>query len=148
MKWGYSAGGKDWGGTFENCKGDFQSPISLDDDDVTDVRSEIQKHSNATEKSLRPFLSYKAVEGADFVNNAGKNVQVNCDFGTFDLPAGRYRVQQFHFHFPSEHFINGNPYAGELQIVHQKEGAEDAEGIAIVSILLEEKAEVKMDPRK
>merc|ERR1712107_690716 len=79
-------------------------------------------------------------------NNGGKNVQVNGGFGTFKLPDGDYEVKQFHFHFPSEHEVDGKLAAGELHIVHQKKGSSGTDGLAVVGIVLDQQSNAAETP--
>ena len=46
------------------------------------------------------------------------------------------QVLQFHFHFPSEHAIDGSLYAGELHIVHQKVGSKGTDDLLVVGVML------------
>ena len=48
---------------------------------------------------------------------------------------------QFHFHFPSEHAIDGSLYAGELHIVHQMVGSKGTDDLLVVGVMLEVGAE-------
>ena len=48
-----------------------------------------------------------------------------------------YNTLGFHFHFPSEHTINGTHAAGEMHIVHQREGASGLEDLLVVGVLLD-----------
>mmetsp|Transcript_111987 Transcript_111987/g.281866 ORF Transcript_111987/g.281866 Transcript_111987/m.281866 type:complete len:334 (+) Transcript_111987:75-1076(+) len=126
--WGYKDPNTEWSADFAACSGKEQSPIDLKASDVSGTASE----------SLASRLSYKPLEKAEIFNNGGKNVQVNGGFGTFKLPDGDYEVKQFHFHFPSEHKVDGKLAAGELHIVHQKKGASGTDGLAVVGIVLDE----------
>ena len=58
--------------------------------------------------------------------------------GVWPSPA---QVLQFHFHFPSEHAIDGSLYAGELHIVHQKVGSKGTDDLLVVGVMLEVGAE-------
>ena len=70
--------------------------------------------------------------------NNGHTVQVNYDPGSYmELDDTRYDVVQFHYHAPSEHTIDGEPFPAELHIVHRKADGE----LAVVGILLQEGTE-------
>lgn len=71
------------------------------------------------------------------LRNSGKSVGVQGEFGTLELPDGIYTMKDFHFHFPSEHTVNGEHMAGEMQMVHTREGTDHKTHIAIVSLLLQ-----------
>ena len=44
-----------------------------------------------------------------------------------------YRLLQFHFHWPSEHMVDGKQYLMEMHLVRQNEHG----GLAVVGVLLE-----------
>merc|ERR1719215_339505 len=94
--------------------------------------------SSSSKENLVSLMSYKPLDGLEVFNNGGKNVQVNGGFGSLKLPDGEYEVKQFHFHFPSEHTVNGKLGAGELHVVHQKKGSSGTDGLAVVGIILDE----------
>jgi len=79
--------------------------------------------------------------GAGFeIKNNGHTLQVDAknDIGYLKLYDGKYYVQQIHFHFPSEHSVDGQLAAGEMQIFHQKEGSSGTDDMAVVSILIDD----------
>jgi len=119
-----------WGDHFPHCSEAAQSPIDIDFGDVTNVPEEERT-------SLDSVMGYEPVESPEVFNH-GHNVQVNGNFGVLELPDGEYEVRQFHFHFPSEHTINGQHAAGEIHIVHQKKNSTGTEDLAVVGILLQE----------
>ncbi len=106
-----------WG---ETCAtGAEQSPIDLaaaTDEDLVDL--ELAYHSSP----------------AEVIDN-GHTIQVNlADGGTMTRDGETYTLLQFHFHAPSEHLLDGVPYAAEVHLVHQ---AED-ESLAVLGIMIEE----------
>jgi carbonic anhydrase len=122
-----SQGGHDW--TYEDvdawgetcATGDQQSPIDLAD---------------ATDEDLADLdLAYHASPA--LVDDTGHTVQVNLDdAGTMTRDGETYTLVQFHFHAPSEHLLDGVPYAAEVHLVHQ---AEDGT-LAVLGILIKEGA--------
>jgi carbonic anhydrase len=64
----------------------------------------------------------------------GHTVQVNLAPGNFINVLGRrYALQQFHFHRPSEHRLDGKAYEMEAHLVHR-----DDEGrLAVIAVLLD-----------
>jgi carbonic anhydrase len=119
---------KAWEKQNPECGGDKQSPIDLRVEDLQNGGDQ--------------FLAWKYRGVADrFIENSGHNLQVNGKFGSLILPDGEYRVLQFHFHFPSEHRVDGSLFAGEMHIVHQRVGATGTNDLAVVGILLEEVSE-------
>jgi carbonic anhydrase len=81
-----------------------------------------------------PRPSWTAVHGGA-VLNTGHTIQVNLSgAGTLDLGGATYSLQQFHFHHPSEHTIDGKAFPLELHLVH---AAQDGR-LAVVGVLFEE----------
>jgi carbonic anhydrase len=100
--------------------GGAQSPIDL---------------SNAMRVAALPGLdpAYGATKVK--ITNNGHTFQVNVDKGSSLTIAGkRYDLQQFHFHTPSEHTIDGKSFPMELHFVHQ---AAD-KSLAVVGVMLTE----------
>ncbi len=121
--WGYT-GEHDpshWGdltSEYATCKdGKSQSPLDL---------------SYARRVDYQP-LSFHYRSDALAVSNNGHTMQVASGPGSFLMVNGHeYALQQFHFHTPSEHRIQGVPAAMELHLVHR-----DAKGnIAVVAVLI------------
>jgi len=70
--------------------------------------------------------------------NTGHSVQVNYPDGdTLVVGNDRYALLQYHFHSPSEHFLEGRPFPAEVHFVHR---APDGR-LAVVGVLIEEGAE-------
>ncbi|XP_035691928.1 carbonic anhydrase 2-like isoform X2 [Branchiostoma floridae] len=118
--WGYSSdnGPATWPNNYPNwCNGQKQSPI--------DVQSK-----SAVQKSF-PALNFKGFDTppADAqmrIKNNGHAIQVdllsktgktdNYQISGGGLP-GTYNVLQFHFHWGSEHTVNGKRYDAEMHMV-------------------------------
>ena len=121
--WGYvgEQGPAHWGDLapeFATCKdGTTQSPVDL---------------SYARRVDYEP-LSFHYRSDTLAVTNNGHTMQVASGPGSFLVVNGHeYALQQFHFHTPSEHLIQGVPAAMELHLVHR-----DARGnIAVVAVLI------------
>jgi len=63
----------------------------------------------------------------------GHTIQVNVPTGNFiTLGETRYELQQFHFHTPSEHTIDGKPAPMEVHFVHRGPDGK----LAVVGVLL------------
>jgi carbonic anhydrase len=124
-KWGYEGdiGPSHWGDlnpAYHLARdGDRQSPIDL---------------ANAVSTPLPELeLDYQPV-AVNLLYN-GHSVQEN-ERGDSHLRVAdeQYKLEQFHFHSPSEHTVNGKSFAMELHFVH-----ESADGvIAVVGVLIEE----------
>lgn len=64
----------------------------------------------------------------------GHSVQENEDPGGFGMVNGKqFQLQQFHFHSPSEHTIDGKQFPMEMHLVHQSEDG----NLGVVSVLIE-----------
>jgi len=125
--WAYEgeAAPQNWGKLdpkFALCaSGKNQSPIDL---------------AGFIEAQLKPLaLDYKA--GAASIVNNGHTVQVDYAAGsTLAIDGGRFELQQFHFHSPSENRINGKAFALEGHLVHaDKDG-----NLAVVAVMFQEGA--------
>jgi len=105
--------------TFETCgSGKGQSPINLTAAESADLAN--------------PGFHYEPVP-LNILNN-GHTVQVPYAPGSFiTLNGQRYNLLQFHFHSPSEHAIEGQPWDAELHLVHQNE----AGNLAVVAVFLQ-----------
>lgn len=128
-EWSYLHPGA-WGDTWEECGARQQSPVDISVDQVA---------SWGTDRLSRHYRGL-GVWNTEIVNG-GHNLQVNGLFGVLQLPDGMYVAKQFHLHFPSEHTVDGKHLAGEIHIVHQREGAVDLNGLAVLSILLDERVQ-------
>jgi len=115
-----------WVKSFPYCDGNRQSPINIVD-------------AKAKEGKLKMTPYYSSVSKGLKMKNNGHALQVNGNFGKLKLHDGEYVVKQLHFHFPSEHKVNGQLAAGEMHIVHQHKMAQGrgTDGLAVVGVLLE-----------
>jgi len=119
-----------WADKFSECEHQMQSPIDISTGNAI-------TNASTQEKSLSGRLDYHALPQRQIKNN-GHNVQVDGDFGTFNLPSGIHNALQFHFHFPSEHTLNGVHADGEVHIVHRMVDSSGHQDLAVVAILLHE----------
>jgi carbonic anhydrase len=108
--WGYEgeAGPAAWGNLnpeYTLCStGTSQSPIDI---------------TSATSQDLTDISFNYQPTNLNILNN-GHTIQVNYDAGSFiELDGVPYELKQFHFHTPSEHTLNGEPFAMEMHLVHQ-----------------------------
>lgn len=63
----------------------------------------------------------------------GHTIQENEDAGSYGLAGGRrFELQQFHFHSPSEHTVDGNHFPMEMHLVHK--AADGTVGVVAVFI--------------
>lgn len=126
--WGYEGeeGPEEWDKlcpAYSDCRGHHQSPIDISSDLST--TSNIEIHQN-----------YSYVSGVDFVNN-GHSIQVNFNKGQenkINIEGKDFVLKQFHFHFPSEHTIDGKELAGEAHFVHVSEDGH----ISVLGVFIEE----------
>jgi len=130
-----------WYKHYPSCAGQRQSPIDV-------VKSAIKPDS--TLRYLQ-FINYnKALKGLVMLND-GHSIKVNIpkeanlQVSSGSLPAP-YRLTQFHFHWPSEHSINGKEYPLELHLVHahsklaDNETTNNATGLVVIAVLFDYKA--------
>jgi carbonic anhydrase len=80
-----------------------------------------------------PVLNWQAGD-LELINN-GHTIQANVPEGSqSELNGQTYDLIQFHWHRPSEHTVDGDPFAMELHFVHA-----DASGnLAVLGVLLKE----------
>jgi len=106
------------------AEGRNQSPIDL----VADVHAGL------------PELNFNYHSSPLNELNSGHTIQQNVQPGSYLTITGRdvkYELLQFHFHSPSEHTINGKPYAMEMHFVHKgKDGL-----LSVVGVMIEEGGE-------
>ena len=123
--WSYTHGitPKKWGEVSPTCAtGGHQSPIALSTTKAS-PQSPTQPLELAWSKSTGELV------------DTGHSEQVNLLPGSFITYGGiRYELQQFHFHSPSEHTIDGKAAPMEAHFVHRS-----ADGkLAVVGILLKQ----------
>ncbi|MDQ0192059.1 carbonic anhydrase [Paenibacillus wynnii] len=112
---------------FTTCKvGKAQSPINILEDEVKDV------------ESLSPIKVEYSPSKVSIVNN-GHTIQANLNNpnNKITLEGKTYTLQQFHFHLPSEHEVNGSHADMELHFVHKNEEGK----LAVLSVLINKGAE-------
>lgn len=98
------------------CSGSQQSPI-----DIT-----------ATIRAREPPLRINWSKRPDTIVNNGHTIQLDFAEGdTLDVNDRKYVLGQFHFHHPSEHFIEGKRFAMEVHFVHA-----GTDGLAVISVLM------------
>jgi len=122
--WSYegATGPQSWGSIqpdYAACaKGTRQSPI--------DIRDGIKVDQEAIVFDYKPSRF-------SIVDN-GHSVQVNCGEGSQLSVMGRsYTLQQFHFHMPSEEWVDGRGFAMSIHLVHK-----DPFGhLAVLALLVE-----------
>ena len=114
--WDYvgAGGAQYWGGldeSYEACaSGMHQSPINIEEYMRDEALGDIT-------------LSYQPAP-LTVVNN-GHTVQVNYTEGsTVQVGDETFELLQFHFHTPSEHYLDGTPYPMEAHFVHKNEAGE------------------------
>lgn len=110
-----------WAKRYPACAGQRQSPINIDTTQLgpTGQKAILLDHGDASSSMV----------------NTGNMLQVAYTTGGVQMAGVMYTTQSFSFHFDSEHAINGQLAAGELQIVHQKVGSTGLDGLLILSVL-------------
>ncbi|KAK7284996.1 hypothetical protein RJT34_19751 [Clitoria ternatea] len=121
-------GPRHWGDVKEEwalCKtGDMQSPI-----DLSNNRVEVIPKLRALKMSYKP-------QHATLLNR-GHDVAINWegDAGSIVINGTHFFLQQSHWHWPSEHTINGRRYALELHMVHVGPQPDGTNKTAVVTLL-------------
>ena len=127
--WSYegATGPESWGELDEQyaacVNGSEQSPINIE-------LSEAETNKTIEEVNIQ-------YEPTTFsVINNGHTIQANTASVTnkIILDETEYQLVQFHFHTPSEHQFNGQPYEMELHLVHQNESGE----LAVLGVMIQE----------
>lgn len=107
---------------FTTCStGKAQSPINILQEKVKD------------EGSLSPVIVEYSPSPVAMINN-GHTVQVNLknQDNRITIEGKTYTLQQFHFHLPSEHEVDGKHVDMELHLVHKNEEGQ----LAVLSVLI------------
>ncbi|HFC54420.1 MAG TPA: carbonic anhydrase family protein [Gammaproteobacteria bacterium] len=125
--WGYEGAGgpQHWGDLKEEfafCKtGKKQSPIDIS--------------TSAVSKADLPAIEFHYQEAPLSMVNNGHTIQVNYPAGSsIKVGDATYELLQFHFHAPSEHTVDGKPFAMVAHLVHKS-----AEGnLGVVGVLMKE----------
>lgn len=114
--------------TFEPSICQMQSPINIVPSSTVGAPHTIKAH-------------YRTAKETIF--NTGHTVKATLEGdNTIMFDGTTYHLDQFHFHTPSEHLINGEPFAAEVHLVHtglnNKAGSPE---YLVVGILYEEAGE-------
>ncbi|EOC1304359.1 carbonic anhydrase family protein [Cronobacter dublinensis] len=124
--WSYEGEGapEHWGELepdFSLCqKGMNQSPIDID---------------NTLKAHVVPLKTHY-VDGPSLILNNGHTVQATLPETTQDsvtIDGVAYRLQQFHFHAPSENTLHGKHYDLEMHLVHKNAAGE----LAVVAVMFQ-----------
>ncbi|KMV29618.1 carbonic anhydrase [Photobacterium swingsii] len=118
-EWGYQGehGPDSWGKTFQTCgEGKNQSPI--------DIKQTI-------DAQLTPLhINYQG-SITELVNN-GHTIQANVSGNnTLTLAGKAYQLKQFHFHTPSENYLQGKQFPLEAHFVHASSQGE----LAVIGVM-------------
>lgn len=108
------------------CDGDAQSPVDITGAQPDDRLPPLQVSYAPAPAQRDPsgHVTHVDVEGAGALTFRGR----------------RYTLDQFHFHTPSEHTIEGQSFAAEAHFVHE----DDAGAVAVLAVMIEEGAESDM----
>jgi carbonic anhydrase len=123
-EWGYTGetGPSHWGDLCPEYAvaktGKQQSPI--------DIRGTLPK--------ALPRLDFKYRPSRIHLIYNGHTIQENEDPGSFGLANDKFELQQFHFHSPSEHTVDGKQFPMEMHLVHKaKDGTS-----GVVAVFIQE----------
>ncbi|KAJ1451872.1 alpha carbonic anhydrase [Pelagophyceae sp. CCMP2097] len=73
-------------------------------------------------------------DAAATIVNTGHGVQLNWRSGGLTLDGEDFQLQQFHFHAPSEHLVDGRRFPLEMHLMH----VSASRAVAVVSVLFEQ----------
>lgn len=124
--WDYDDPDNDWPLIAPDANGNFQSPVNITDTPTIDLSEYLTV--NYTGQNL------------DQVANAGKNFNVEylpSSFNDIDVAGETFELQQFHFHYESEHAIDGLLSDMELHFVNRHVDG----GLSVLGLLVEEGSE-------
>ena len=83
-------------------------------------------------RARQPPLRISWSKRPDTIVNNGHTIQLDFAEGdTLDIGDRKYALKQFHFHHPSEHFIEGKRFAMEVHFVHA-----GTDGLAVIGVLM------------
>lgn len=130
-KWDYTgeSGPDHWAELEANaaCDGLHQSPINIIDNESLegDFISTIKE------------IEFEDLTTVQSITNNGHTIQYNfdADLNVLEYKNGHYKMEQFHFHSPSEHTINGVRYPLEIHMVHY---SEKTDSYIVLAILVEQ----------
>jgi carbonic anhydrase len=109
---------------YRDCAGKEQSPI--------DIPDKTQLHANDISYNYNPSVLE--------ISNNGHTIKVADENNSEIIVNGdTFRLEQYHFHAPSEHTINGTYYDMELHLVHQS----DAGKYTVVGVMMQTGSENK-----
>lgn len=127
-EWGYEGetGPKHWGDLSPEYvlakTGRHQSPIDI---------------SKSQPSPLSEIRFEYGPSQIDLVYNGHTVEEIEDHHSSITVDGKRYALQQFHFHSPSEHTIDGKHSAMEMHLVHKSDDGE----IAVVGVLIEKGAD-------
>jgi carbonic anhydrase len=103
------------------CGGERQSPIDM----------------VPAKPTPGPAIFVEYSPGNATIRNTGHDILVTPtgDAGKITIGHSVYKLLQFHFHFPSEHHINGAAAPAEMHIVHRLEGG-GPDDYAVIGVML------------
>ncbi|CAM3640803.1 Carbonic anhydrase precursor [Vibrio aerogenes CECT 7868] len=120
-EWGYSGkhNPENWGEVSETCQaGNNQSPIDI---------------NQAVKASIKPLEIHYNGTVLGIVNN-GHTIQAKvAGDNTLTVDGKTFKLAQFHFHTPSENYINNHQFAMEAHFVNQ-----DKDGnLAVIAVMFD-----------
>ena len=106
----------------EASEGRSQSPINIVTSRAVPAKHEVRFHYQTSK---------------EHVANLGHTIKVAYDAGSsLEFDGTSYDLQQFHFHTPSEHLLDGVTYPMEMHLVHTEHG--HPERFLVIGVLFKE----------
>jgi len=121
--WNYDDPNNDWPLIAPDAGGNFQSPIDITGTDPIDLSGFLD-------------INYSG-EHPEYIKNTGKNFDLEYESGNgnlVNLYGKEFELAQFHFHYESEHALDGTLSEMELHFVNRHEDG----GLTVLGILIEE----------
>lgn len=122
-EWDYSAtfGPDFWSDCYSECSGVAQSPVDI----YGTVTGTTQQN-----------LAFSYLPSSIDLEYNGRTIEFDYDSGSsISILDKSYELEQFHFHTPSEHTINGVSYPMEIHLVHENH---ETSALAVISLLVQE----------
>ena len=104
------------------CRSNVQSPVNINTQEVIDA------HLDNIQYNYTPF-PMKIVDN-------GHTVQVyGTEGSSIVVEDKKFQFKQFHFHYPSEHTVDGKHFPLEMHLVHQEE---ETGSLAVLGVFIAE----------
>lgn len=125
--WHYAHQGKDWEHCFNEQVGRFQSPINIPIKELTsqiELIDELEYFYDGIPEAYSIEHKMNRSIKVTSTNSKFKADRIVIPMGHVIVDGKVFTVNEFHFHSPAEHLLDGNRYSLEFHIVHKFDGYE------------------------